>query len=229
MLIPGNNDAYVRRVLATGPIAYWPLSERTGSVAYDASGNGLHGTYTGVTLGHPGIGDGRTAGYFNGGYTFVEVFSAGLASRFSGAEGAVLVWAMVPSATWSDGAIRRAISFSADSNNFGLIWKYTNFMNSYFTAGGTNRSYSMGQDGRTSWMPIMVIWSVMGGYVRWALDGVVVNTGAAPGAWAGALSSARIGITSSASTQPWVGYLAHVAWWDRAPSISEIATLGVIR
>lgn len=219
----------MRRVLATGPIAYWPLSERMGSVAYDVSGNGLHGAYTSVTLGHPGIGDGLTSAYFNGGYTFVEVFSAGLASAFNGAEGAVMIWAQVPLATWADGQIRRAFMFAADINNYGIIWKYTNFMNSYFTAGGTNRSYSMGQDGRTSWMPIMVIWSASGGYVKWALDGAVVNTGAAPGTWAGALSSARIGITSNASSQPWVGYLAHTAWWDRAPSVSEIAALGVIR
>ncbi len=55
----GFNRQYFRKVLSHRPIAYWPLWEASGSVAFDLAGNALHGAYTGVTLGQVGVGDGR--------------------------------------------------------------------------------------------------------------------------------------------------------------------------
>jgi galactose oxidase len=50
---PTPTNAYQTKVDATGPSAYWPLSDASGSVAADASGNGSTGVYssTGVTYG----------------------------------------------------------------------------------------------------------------------------------------------------------------------------------
>jgi len=46
---------YQKDLLALGPLAYWPLNETSGTVAYDMAG-GYNGTYIGgVTLAQPGV------------------------------------------------------------------------------------------------------------------------------------------------------------------------------
>jgi hypothetical protein len=60
----GARADYLSVVLADGPLAYWRLGEASGPVAYDASGNAMHGTYIGgVTLAQAGAleGDADTA------------------------------------------------------------------------------------------------------------------------------------------------------------------------
>ena len=42
-------------------LGYWPLSEPSGAVAADQSGNSYDGAVTGATFGVTGIGDGHTA------------------------------------------------------------------------------------------------------------------------------------------------------------------------
>jgi hypothetical protein len=68
--------SYAAAVLDRNPMAYWPLNETSGSVAYDLAG-GYDGTYTsGVVLGQSGIP--------NGGFGFPGNFSAlfnGISSR----------------------------------------------------------------------------------------------------------------------------------------------------
>lgn len=74
---------YIDRVLATDPIAYWPLDERFGSVAYDlVSGRvtgAKYGAHVGVTLGERGIGDGGTAGLNDGINDYTNISSPDLA------------------------------------------------------------------------------------------------------------------------------------------------------
>jgi galactose oxidase len=55
-------DSYGRAVLASGPAAYWPLSDATGPTAADASGNGYTGTYStsGITYHAPSSVEGPT-------------------------------------------------------------------------------------------------------------------------------------------------------------------------
>src|SRR5438445_615549 len=61
---PTAPPSYRASVLADHPVAYWRLSEATGAVMADASGNGNDGTYAGaVTRGQPGAlaSEGNTA------------------------------------------------------------------------------------------------------------------------------------------------------------------------
>src|SRR3990167_10258293 len=54
----------------------------------------------------PGIGDGRSAFFFDGG-DFVNVYTSSLASRFDGSKGWLLIWVRIPdAAVWADGANR---------------------------------------------------------------------------------------------------------------------------
>jgi hypothetical protein len=68
--INGNYKAYPgNAILANKPTAYWRLGEKSGIIAYDSSGNGHDGTYTGVSLNQTGVlaNDSDTATTFSGG------------------------------------------------------------------------------------------------------------------------------------------------------------------
>lgn len=58
-------ETYRSKVMALNPVAYWPLWDIKGDIARDISGNGLAGTYYGVTLCQPGIGDGSCSALFD--------------------------------------------------------------------------------------------------------------------------------------------------------------------
>jgi uncharacterized repeat protein (TIGR01451 family) len=90
-------------LLADRPTAFWRLGDPIGStVAADASGNGLAGTYDpGVSLGQPGAISGDTAATFSGGAAVVVPAAASLDLT-----GAVSVEAWVrPSAASQNGGI----------------------------------------------------------------------------------------------------------------------------
>ena len=59
--------SYPQTVLTDKPVAFWMLNETSGTTAYDSSGNGYNGTYTGgFTLGQPGIPAGGNGVKFDG-------------------------------------------------------------------------------------------------------------------------------------------------------------------
>jgi len=114
---------YHQRILELDPIGYWIQDEKQGAVAYDRvtahSTGARNGAYTGVSLGQPGIGDGRTAPLFDGANDFNNVFSASFAGAFSGVAGTLGCWMRVFDAgVWTDGAARHAINIRADDNNW---------------------------------------------------------------------------------------------------------------
>ena len=67
--------AYSKRIqeFSGNLVAHWPLNERSGTVAYDLSGNGNDGAITGATLGQAGIGDGLTSQGFDGATSFIDI------------------------------------------------------------------------------------------------------------------------------------------------------------
>jgi hypothetical protein len=69
-------------------VGYWPLNEGTGTIAYDRSGKGNNGTWSGTSTPHYATSNGKTVGYFNGVNDYVNVGSLGL----SGNVGTVSFW-----------------------------------------------------------------------------------------------------------------------------------------
>jgi hypothetical protein len=61
-------STYVESVMAANPIAYWPLDEDGGPLAFDYADGGYNGNYSsmGVTYGQPGVLDGGTSVLFDG-------------------------------------------------------------------------------------------------------------------------------------------------------------------
>src|SRR3990172_9981701 len=107
-------------------IAYWPLWEASGDAAEDISGHNSHGLYTAVTLGQPGIGDGKTCPSFDGANSFVNIYSDELERNFDPGEFTFLIWLKVANeAVWSDATQRMAMSLRVDSSTYARIGKST--------------------------------------------------------------------------------------------------------
>ena len=97
---------YARKVLAIDRdnlIAYWRLSEASGSVADNLEGTAARdaGYDADVTLGQPGIGDGRTSVLFDlSADEFVDCFTTSFRDAWDGAEGSMIAWVAYDGATY---------------------------------------------------------------------------------------------------------------------------------
>lgn len=227
---------YARKVLSTRPIAYWVLGEASGTVAYDASGNARHGTHTGVDLGLPGIGDGRTAPFYDGANDFTNIYSASLAGAFNGAEGTLMVWMKAANAgVWTDGTERFLGFLRADGNNVVRIAKPTtaNLMRLLYIAGGTSKTVDIACTAEV-WQQLALSWSRSAGangevraYLNGAQSGSILTS---LGTWVGALASnsTLLGSNFVAPVNVWHGNLGHAAVWSRALTPAEIAALAQV-
>ena len=238
---------YSAKVLGYSPIAYWPLWEASGDVAECLVNSAQNGAYTGVTLGQPGIGDGRTAPFFDGVTDYVNIYSIAFRDAFAlyndptglldESEGTVMIWAKVNAVgMWTDGADRFAFRLEADDNNYVFCAKTITNNRLFFRyiAGGVAESQNIGGLTTTDWMCLGMTWSKSAGVdgeARYFLDGVqqgTTDTGL--GVWAGNLNATEtvIGATSTAPTVLWHGWLAHCAIWDTPLTPASMADLAVV-
>lgn len=235
MLSRISSQVYINRVLATEAaslIAYWPMIERSGTAADDASASNRDATYArNVTLmgTQPGIGDGNVAPVFNGSSDTLSLYSASLANAFNGAEGTFAAWVKVSDVgVWSDGVSRRIVTLQVDSNNYIYIDKWTTGFVLYgYRAGGAALSRSLGFQTPTDWVHVAITWSASANEVTCYFDGSQVGaTLTGVGTWVGSLNTtwSRLGSYSS-SAEFWKGQLAHAAIWTTALSGPEIAAL----
>lgn len=209
---------YMERVLALNPTAYWPLNEAIGNTAYDYSGNRFDGTYTGVTLGQPGVGDGDTCPRFNGA-SYVNVYSAALASAFSGTVGTLMIWGKTfNAAIWTDGAERSAANFAkADHSNRIRIQKHSNVnqLRSRYIAGGA-AEVRITQDAgpTTAWMQMVMTWNVPVTTLDFYVTNMTPGTNVIGAGWGGVnATNCVIGASSTAPVEGWNGWLARGALW----------------
>ena len=226
---------YIDKIKAMNPIAYWPMSEPSGSVALDASGNGRNGAYTGVTLGQAGIGDGRTAPSFDGVTSYNNVYGASLAAAFNGQQGSFLCWCKVQSAgVWTDGTTRRVILFQVDANNRVGIFKPTasNEMDCLYVAGGTSLGAAKTTFSPTGWFHVALTWNKSGDQMIFYVNGVAitpVSTGL--GTFAGALLSTQTllgSLNTGAAAQVWNGLMQHGAVFARTLSAAEVLSAATV-
>lgn len=229
-------QAYTSKVKAIAPanlIAFWPMAETSGTTIVDESGNGRNGTYSNVTLGAAGMGDGRTAVSFNGTTSVGNVYSASLAAAFNGQEGSFSQWCRVSGAgVWTDGLIRRSLYFLSDSSNrVGMLKPVANNeIDCLYVAGGTAEGAGKTSFSPTGWFHLGLTWSKTADQMIFYVNGVAitpVSTGL--GTFAGALSTTQttIGSLSSAPAQVWSGDLGRVAVWTTPLSAAQMAALAV--
>lgn len=231
--------SYQRKLLSVSPVPpleYWPLSERSGSVALDVSGNGRHGAYTACTLGKAGRGDGSTAIGLDGSTSLCNVYSTSLRDSFPTAKGAVSIWFQASAAgVWTDGAVRRAFSFQVDANNRVYAEKpaASNIFDMYYVAGGTSKNVRKSSFSPAGWTHMALTWDATAdqviGYINAVQVGAIL-TGL--GTWSGVLVSTNcnIGANATTPTSVWSGNLEDAAVWPLAlppGAIAELYTTGL--
>jgi hypothetical protein len=239
VLYPSKKLAYwqkVRQTAAANLIGYWPMWEPSGSTSFDLSPEGNDGAYTGVTLGQPGIGDGRTSPLFDGANDQNDVISAGLTTDFDsgGDEVTIATWAKVKEAgTWEDSTFRRMFYLDADGdNNISAYRTSTNNQIAFrYEAATTVEIINIGSLSFTDWFHVALTVSLSAGAngeVKAYINGSQVgSTQTSLGTWSGALADAFIGILA-ASSQPWSGYLAHPFLSTTPYTAAQIASLAVV-
>lgn len=227
---------YSNKVLSTqrsALLAYWPLSEASGTTITDLSGNGRNGTYTGVDLGQTGIGDGRTAPYFDGVNDYGNVYSAALASGFNKDEGTAALWVKVNSAgIWSDGADHMALAITNDAVDSYLWIKKTAPATLSFTyrGGATIKTVTVGSQSSVGWLHLAMTWSKAADQMKVYINGVQGgSTQTGLGTWTGVLNSSRCVIGARLTTgDVWNGTIAHTAIWTTPLTAAQIASLAVV-
>lgn len=228
--------SYADYVLATQPanlIAYWKLDELSGSAAADSSGNGRGATYNGAALGQPVVGHRavQTCPAFDGSASYVNAYSAGLASAWSGQQGTIALWLRAASAgVWNDGVTRRIAVFGADISNRILIERSTaNNLSFVYYGGGTQRGIGPGMPATTDWFHVALVWDQSRTRMQCYIDGWLVGSDSTIAAFTGSLASnyAEIGGggTGVAAANIWSGNIAHVALWNTALKAAEIGQL----
>lgn len=230
-LRPRAPTRYGKVAQAQHPLAYWPLSDASGSAAVDASGNARGGAYTGITLGATGIGDGRTAATYPGTGAVINAYSVGLAGAFNGALGSFAVWFKASaSGVWSDATFRNLFQFQADTNNYVKAYKSNtaNRITVDCNMGATFKTINIDGLSDTAWHLLTVTWDKAGNALRAYLDGVPQSspqTGL--GTWAGSLASTTttIGATNLSGSGGWSGSLAHAALWNVALAAAQVGDL----
>lgn len=232
----GGKTPYFKKVLSTGPIAYWPQWELTGTNAKDLINSPAQdGTYTGVTLNALAGPDGSPSPFFDGANDFNDIFSAPLKTAFDWDTGAVAAWMRVDNVgVWTDGTVRQLMQWG---RRFGGLITFVriqkananNTLGWHYTAGGVNKSVLDGAVSTVAWFHVAMTWDRGADEMKAFLNGAqngITQTGL--GVPSGNLDvPSIIGAANSVPEAPWHGYLAHPAVWDRPLAPAEIANLAV--
>jgi len=238
----GALGTYAGKMLGYGPIAYWPLWEKSGTTAVCLVNSAQNGTYRNdvgaqdVSLWPTGagIGDGNPAPYFNSNYR-VDVYSAAFNAAYNQPECTVCGWAKVDAGVWTDGNARTTFFFYVDGNNTLHLQRGANNINTFKEeANGTNKFVNITPGPSLEWWHWAITVSESADeikvYLNGTQEGATVN---GLGAWAGPLSNTNtiighISTTSATLTSNWLGYIAHVAVFDSPlaqPVIANLATV----
>jgi hypothetical protein len=233
LAIRTKGSLYTSKVIATGPLVYFPLNESSGTTAYNrgllASANGR---YAGVDLANlAGPKSPFLHPYFDGVNDYCDIDSAALDAAYNGQLGSLAVWyKMADMSVWTDGNYHRfvrldrasaihRITLMKDMANNTLIWDYV--------ANSVIKRVSDLTHADTNWHFMAVTWSLAANQMKAYFDGAQIgSTQTGLGTWAaGSLDNAMLGALNTTPTNVHKGWLAHAALWTRVLSDSEILSL----
>ncbi len=215
-------NQYQAAVLASGPYAYWPLNETTGTVAADISGSGLNGTYYGlVTLNQPGplSASSNHAVLFGGSGTVAKVTMATSAvwNRSNGQAFSVETW-IKPN--WTGGYRDIIVNRGTSGTYNWILYQHATDGSLQLHGAAQNKSTFIPPNGVWSHVVATVDTSSVS---RLYVNGVLVQTvagyafGASPG------SVVHIGNGPSDVNEPFNGSMDDVALYNKTLSQAEIS------
>jgi len=226
--------SYITKVLSYSPIAYWPLNEASGTNANCLVDANQDGTYTGVTLGQTGIGDGETCPLFDGTNDFVDIYSTTFRDAFDGASGTAIAWVKVlDSSEWADNYQYPLVLRADAENRIRLLARESinDTLGDNYEAGNTATRRTIDTGGELGWMCVAITWNASGDVKQTFYNGSQVggNQGSL-GIWVGDLASNTtvIGAVSTSPSSLWTGWIAHVQVYDSVLSGADIADLASV-
>lgn len=204
----------LKSIFGSAIVSYLPLSESSGAIAADLSGNSRTGAYINCTLANAIGPDNQPIPYLDGSTSLINWYTASLLSAFPGAEGTLLIGGAVPEAVWTDGVTRRLLYFEVDANNFiGINRTPTNNQMSLSRRGG-------GSAAKTTLINSLTTTNIMQFGLTWSesADEVICYYNGAQsgakltglGAWTGSLNADRMCIGALRKTSPiqmWLGWV----------------------
>jgi len=216
----------IQQIFGSNLLAYYPLDEPTGTVAYDRSGNKRNGTYANLTLANL---QGPSGGYiprFTGtDGEKVDISAAGAVLPTS--SGFMWGWARAfDVSVWTDSTVRQLLYFLVNASNYSLLQKMNtdNSMRGLRNAGGTG-------DGVTQIMyptglfHFGMSWSTPNDRVRVYRNGEQVGTDQSTlGTWAGTVATSLIGAGAVAG-QVWNGWIGDVGLANVEPTAIQVRNL----
>lgn len=222
---------YGEKVLAierANLLAYWPLTETSGTTINDASGSGRNGTATGFSWADaagPGVSMG-SAPLLDGTNDYGNIHTASLAAAINGAEGGLFVW--VKLANPADASNRVFANLFVDaSNRIVLDQSAANTMRGRYIAGGTITTVTTTVS-NTAWFLLGLTWSKSAEQVKLYLNGAQTGaTQTALGTWVGTPFIAVLGASTTTPTLVHNGHLAHAVLWSKVLTPAQIAALAV--
>ena len=223
---------YIDRVLETGPIAYFPHNELSGTVGRCLVNHAQNGTYAAALTTGEGIGDGEQAAYFDGSSQWLNIQTSALVSAFDGAECSLMGWAKVySSSVWASTTIRQAFYLAVDGSNF-IQSRHPDAVDYYQlrqTSGGTTKLYYWNDPPMpVDWFQWGISISETADQIKFYIDGAQVGTtGTNLGTWAGSPASTTIG-SQGPGADKWYGWLAHTVICDEAKAASVFADLATV-
>lgn len=236
-------QTYTKKILGMSPtpLAYYPLWERAGTVAYDITGHGYNGTYGNITLAQSGIGDGNVAAQWAAANSYMDFYSAAFNTAFNGQEFAVSFWAkLINSSNWTPASNIVPIMIQVDGSN--KLHSYNDSGGAlYFlySAGGTAKTPALANaltrmSSTSNWVNFVLAASKTLNLYNVYVNGWLLSTLGSLGSWTGNLNSTLValGAFNNAGFRAYPATLAHLAIWSGVGSpitqadASKIAWLG---
>lgn len=219
----------IKSLFGANLVAYWPLSETTGTNAADLSGNERNGVYEGPTLAAidaPAAMGGKIPS-FDGLNDRVNVYGASLAGAINPNAGTYSVLCKLPTAALTDGVLRYISEFrfgSPVTSYFGFYKSATNNRLACHVRGLDSKYINMDGVYVDDFLRLTLTYDVTANRLFAYLNGVQVGTFEKHfGALQNALATACIGCT--ALTGYHSGYAGHAAYIDRVATPEEVAAL----
>ncbi len=230
--MPPFTPSYLEKVMGTNPLAVWTLGDASGSVATEII-RGWHGTYSNVTLGQTGIGDGRTSiNCLRTSSPRVNLYSAELAGAINFTAGGLMVWDAMT--TWVDGNSQYVAIFAADGNNEISMFKSSinNRIDLFYDAGSAIRRVNITGQSSNDFQCYGMSWDKnagASGELKGFLNGAQTGTTQVSlGTWAGALLSSKANLATFAGASNFhSGNMQMAVLWAFAPTPATFARLGV--
>jgi hypothetical protein len=228
------------------PIAHYKFDECEGNTVHDSSDNENHGTLTVTTSG------GNTAGIgtcsvdnsawgsgsegkfgsslnFDGDGDYVDIYSTGFNTNFSGDRGSISLWAKVSDAgVWSDDTVRRMLYFQVDPDNLFVFQKLGTNDIELRREAGTVRSGETISITNTDWVMYTLTWDASSDEVKAYVNGLQRGaTDNSLGTWSGNLSPSTtvLGASSTSGTNSWSGQIDDVRIYNYALSPAQVRKL----